>query len=392
MEDAMKRWFNLLLIGLVCLLAAPQIGVAGGGADHQVRQPRPIELGTSGGNVNDRSQQFCCSGTLGALVDKGGTLEILSNNHVLAIINSGTIGDDINQPGNIDVGCQIIPNDVVADLSQFEPISFTSDNTIDAATAEIRSGQVKTDGSILKIGPPSSTPVAASVGMKVKKSGRTTGLTRGIVRGINVTVNVRYPEECGSNQVQEARFVNQFRVRARPCFRFRGRTFGRRFSKGGDSGSLIVEDVDVCPRPVGLLFAGGGCDTIANPISDVLSTFNASIVGCVSAAAEEQPLTEGSEMNEPQIAAAIAVQERHTDALMRLPGVVGTGIGQSEETGQVVIEVYVEQATTELKRAIPQRLEGIPVKTVVTGKITAQYCPESPVSQETVLRGGLQVQ
>lgn len=377
----MKRWVSLAFVGLLFLVAFPQVGRGDRGPDHRARQTRPIQLGTSGGNVNDQTAEFCCSGTLGALVNKGGVLEILSNNHVLAIVNQGSIGDDINQPGLIDTSptCQVIPADIVADLSQFVPISFTANNTMDAATAAIRAGQVDPNGSSLDIGPPSSTPVAASIGMNVKKSGRTTGLTRGTIRAINVTVNVAYPIECGSEEVQVARFVGQFRVRSRPCFSFGGRAFGKNFSRGGDSGSLIVEDVGTCPAPVGLLFAGGGCDTFANPISGVLSAFGgATIVGCGAPAVEEQAPTEGAEVSEPEVAAAIAVQERHTDALMRIPGVVGTGIGRDEETGRVVIEVYLERATHKLKQAIPQALEGIPVKRVVTGKIFALGCPALP--------------
>jgi len=380
----MKRVFSTFVAGLLLLLVVPQVGLGDSGPDHRVRQDRPIQLGTSGGNVNDITARFCCSGTLGALVNKKGVLEILSNNHVLALSNRGAIGDDINQPGLIDTSppCQVIPADIVADLSQFKAISFTTDNTIDAATAQIRSGQVRTDGSILDIGQPSSTPVAASIGMKVKKSGRTTGLTRGKIRAINVTINVGYPTECGSEQFDVARFVNQIRIRG---------PFFRAFSKGGDSGSLVVEDKDNCPGPVGLLFAGGGRDTFANPISDVLSAFGATIVGCAAAAAEEGAPTEGAEVNGAQVAAAIAVQERHTEALMRIPGVVGTGIGQDEETGRVVIEVYLEQATPALRQAIPQDLEGIPVKRVVTGKIFALNCQASSLSRETALAGGFSV-
>jgi len=54
---------------------------------------------------------------------------------------------------------------------------------------------------------------------------------------------------------------------------------GRRFLQGGDSGSLLVEDVSVNPRAVGLLFAGNNQTAIANPIDDVLSYFGLSMVG-----------------------------------------------------------------------------------------------------------------
>src|SRR5687768_13564337 len=74
-----------------------------GGADHKARQERPIKLGVSGGNATDVANGFCCSGTLGALVQKGGSRFILSNTHVFAgdFVNGGNgrtakIGDDIN--------------------------------------------------------------------------------------------------------------------------------------------------------------------------------------------------------------------------------------------------------------------------------------------------------
>src|SRR5262245_13081673 len=75
-------------------------------------------FGTSGGNVRDISTLYCCSGTLGSLVqDNLGAKYILSNNHVLARSDSGVAGDDISQPGLIDNACRV-PT-VVADLSAF---------------------------------------------------------------------------------------------------------------------------------------------------------------------------------------------------------------------------------------------------------------------------------
>ena len=67
---------------------------------HRKRQKRPIKLGISGGNILDSTfffgLQFCCSGTLGALVEKNGTLYVLSNNHVLARVNRGEVGEPIS--------------------------------------------------------------------------------------------------------------------------------------------------------------------------------------------------------------------------------------------------------------------------------------------------------
>jgi hypothetical protein len=56
---------------------------------------------------------------------------------------------------------------------------------------------------------------------------------------------------------------------------------GNGFSAGGDSGSLIVSDglLLADKRPVGLLFAGTGSSTLANPIDLVLDRFNVKIDG-----------------------------------------------------------------------------------------------------------------
>src|SRR5271155_576313 len=93
----------------------------------QTAQTGAIELGTSGGNINASSVSgntiSCCGGTLGSLVVRNGTNYILSNNHVLANSDAGTIGDAILQPGLIDNPapntCKSTGTATVANLSQF---------------------------------------------------------------------------------------------------------------------------------------------------------------------------------------------------------------------------------------------------------------------------------
>ena len=87
-------------------------GGGGGGASHTAKQTPPIQLGCSGGPSLDLANGYCCGGTLGSLVSKGGSQYILSNSHVFAgdVVSGGnnhsaTIGDDIGQPGLIDVNC-----------------------------------------------------------------------------------------------------------------------------------------------------------------------------------------------------------------------------------------------------------------------------------------------
>jgi len=235
------------------------------GADHKARQTRPIQLGVSGGNINDIANGYCCGGTLGALVTNG-TQYILSNSHVFAndiAASAGDpdiaqIGDLIVQPGLIDVSCYQYENDAVATLSTLT--SFFPPTNVDAAVGDVITGTVRTDGSILEIGTISSMTVSASVGQAVKKSGRTTGLTRSSVSGLNATINVGYEDECNGVPFT-VQYTGQILVTNRAS----------KFLNSGDSGSLMVEDVSTNPHAIGLLFAGSSSIAVANPIDDVLN-------------------------------------------------------------------------------------------------------------------------
>lgn len=199
------------------------------------------------------------AGTLGCLVRRGNALYILSNNHVLANINSGEIGDPILQPGPFDGGQ--IPNDVIAQLSEYVPILFDGQaNVVDCALAQASPSLVtplsKCFGSI------SSIPQAAQRFQVVKKCGRSTQLTRGIITDVNATVRVGYGT-AGS-----ALFQDQIIILGIP--------FIAPFSAPGDSGSLVLNEFT--NRPAGLLFAGSFTHTIANKIENALSLLNVSIV------------------------------------------------------------------------------------------------------------------
>lgn len=238
--------------------------------DPKARQTRPISLGVSGGNAWDLANGYCCSGTLGALVAGGNKLYILSNSHVFAgdiePPDVAGIGDPINQPGLIDVGCYDIPDDYVAHLSSLS--SLTGNTNVDCAKAEIINGTVKTDGTILGIGTLSAQTVDAYLNQPVKKAGRTTGVTRSKVNGLNANVEVWYETEC-AGEYFTVEYTGQIFISSK----------GDKFLKGGDSGSLMVEDVSENPRAVGLLYAGGGGVAVANPIDDVLSHLNVQMVG-----------------------------------------------------------------------------------------------------------------
>ncbi|MCA1758034.1 MAG: PKD domain-containing protein, partial [Bacteroidales bacterium] len=219
--------------------------------------PRPVPIGVSTGHTD------ITAGTIGCRVsDTQGNVFALSNNHVYANSNNASIGDNVLQPGPYDGGSD--PGDAIGTLYDYQPISFSEDNEMDAAIALVTTSTVGTSTPSSGYGTPSSTIKTATIGLKVKKYGRTTGYTFGEISELNVTVDVCYESRGPYNCVKLARFVNQVTI-----------TPGT-FSSGGDSGSLIVTD-DGKNDPVGLLFAGSSTHTIANPIGVVLSRFGVTI-------------------------------------------------------------------------------------------------------------------
>ena len=248
-------------------------GGGGGGVSHTAKQTVPISLGTSGGWHYDLANGYCCGGTLGSLIDIGGNLYIMSNYHVFEsdIVSGGngrvaSNGDGIIQPGLIDINCSAANGQDVATLELKHSLPQSN---VDVGVAKVISGMVKTNGDILEIGTLSHNTVAASVNQAVKKSGRTTGLTRSTVSGLNATVSVSYENECAGGTAFTKTFTGQIIIANRRS----------KFLAGGDSGSLMVEDVTTNPRAVGLLFAGSNTTAVANPIGQVLSFLNATMVG-----------------------------------------------------------------------------------------------------------------
>ncbi|MDE2953550.1 MAG: hypothetical protein OXR71_03425 [Gemmatimonadota bacterium] len=195
------------------------------------------------------------AGTLGCLVQDGARRHryILSNNHVLADCNAATLGDPILQPGPSDGGT--ISANTIAKLTDFEALDIHNANFIDAAIAELDDLNSVTPA-IKKIGFPAAATVPASVGLNVHKHGRTTKYTTGVIRAVGVDTYVNF------GAFGRLWFENQIEI---------GPTDpSAPFSKGGDSGSLILTDPG--NNPVGLLFAGDNLEiTLANPIDDVLN-------------------------------------------------------------------------------------------------------------------------
>ncbi len=318
-------------------------------------QTSNTNYGVSGGNVNDATNSFCCSGTLGSLVTAGGTYYILSNNHVLARQDQATAGEDVSQPGLIDNGCR--PSTIVADYAAAVPLG----NNVDCAVATLRAGQMNTNGNIQDIGTISSVPKSPSVGLAVQKSGRTTGHTTGTVGSTNTSVNVQYQIRCGSGQKYTVSYTNQVVINSSS------------FSAGGDSGSLIVTN-NSCHQPVALLFAGSSSDTIGNPIDDVLTKLGAqpglSGISFVGGNCSAQP--GGQEVQLPQQAldAASRILERNRHDLMSKPAVLGVGLGALEDNSAPAVVVYVDK-TSHAKLQLPDQVDNVPVRIIMTDPFIA---------------------
>jgi hypothetical protein len=333
---------------------------------NQVKQTPPVKLGTSGGNVHDASNAFCCSGTLGSLVTKGGVDYILSNNHVLADSDTATVGDAISQPGLVDVGCNASLTQTVANFSQ--AILLGSGN-VDAAIAQIVSGEVDTSGAILEIGNPARTTApddSTALNRGVAKSGRTTGLTCATIASVSTNVKVQYQQGCGKGKKFTILYLNQVLIN------------GSSFSAGGDSGSLIVTSDTV--QPIALLFAGSRTTTIGNRISDVISALGVSFVGPTStspsftcpAAAAIIPTHPGprSIVSPAGFARAMEAKERHADRLMLDDAVLGIGVGvSSENPSEVVVVIYLEEGRAH--SPLPVELNGVRTEVVRTDAFRA---------------------
>jgi hypothetical protein len=348
-------------------------------------QPLPVQLGTSGGNAHDESSSFCCSGTLGALVNRGGSNYVLSANHAIAISGAAKSGDPIIQPGLVDVSCTASKAHTVANFSQ-APALKTSN--VDAAIALVVPGTVDTSGGILGLGAdggsgaPASDTLAPSVGMPVAKSGRSTGLTCSSISSVNTSVKVDYQEGCDTGTKFTATFSNQIVINGAP------------FSSSGDSGSLIVNSQTA--QAVGLLYGGSDTDTVANPIGDVLNALrDAGGVAPVIVGGAQHAIacTSTSQVAAPQVASsktgvgisaesikrALAVKQRHEPTLFKHPAVLGLGIGRSDDDpSQPVVIVFTDKH--QMPPEIPAVIDGVRTKIVPSEHFRAQGWNENAPS------------
>jgi hypothetical protein len=347
--------------------------------------PAPILLGTSGGNAEDQSTAggttYCCSGTIGSLVSRGGKFYLLSNNHILARSDLAVVGEEIIQPGLVGNNCSPIGTITAAALSQYFNLEDDPRPNVDAALAEIVPGAVDALGTIVQLGgtavgdePTDGTPnpgpgVDPAVGQKVVKSGSSTGLTCGTILAVDTTVYVEYQKGCNSGSTYVCDFTGQIEIA----------DVG--FSAQGDSGSLIVTQDTA--DPVGLLFAGSGTDTIANPVAIVRLQLADKDTGeefvfvgdgavgphAVAACDIAMPAPiqafglDGVALSSADRQAAAAARNAHAQELLGQAGVLALGVGPSyDQPGRPAILVFVGRGAP--RGTVPASIDDIPIRVV----------------------------
>lgn len=215
--------------------------------ENQICQDEPIELGTQ---IQPQGANWL--GTAGSPVKwldsaRNPHWGLLSNWHVLAD-GDQRVGRTCHQP--------TAGRGSVATLSKWSGPDPDGESLIDAALADaLVDGRHTIGRQIIGLGDIGPSPLDASVGLGVAKSGRTTGLTRGRCTAVGASVRVGYGDFTAVLSDQDV-FESD----------------SEQFSAAGDSGSLIVEPI--ANRPVSLLFAGGGNLTIGNAIRHVVAAFN----------------------------------------------------------------------------------------------------------------------
>lgn len=217
------------------------------GNPHRACQNEPVHLGTQ---IQPSLANWL--GTAGAPVKWLAPNEkphwgILSNWHVMAA-GHDRLGRPQHQPTT--------SSPPIATLSKAVGPQPNRQNLIDAAVADALMDKLHTiSPKILGIGQPAPTPITATLGLAVVKSGRTTGVTAATCIATGAAVRVQY-------ETFEASFIDQdiYQNTDVP------------FSAPGDSGSLIVDQAN--KRPCSLLFAGSAQITVGNPIRHVVDAFN----------------------------------------------------------------------------------------------------------------------
>lgn len=218
--------------------------------------------------------KFIGAGTLGCIVkDATGQLYGLTNNHVSGNCSYSNKGEKILAPGQIDILVDHIDPFTIghhfksATFIPGVPDNIDTSNNSDAALIKI----INADKVSSYQGSAYDTPnevIELQAGMLVEKVGRSTGHTQGLVVG-----EVLGKFQCGYTVhgvgTLAAWFDNVFAVKSSV----------ENFSEPGDSGSLVVANVNGARKAVGILFAGDQQgNTYILPLNKILENFGVELI------------------------------------------------------------------------------------------------------------------
>jgi len=212
---------------------------------------RPVALGASISRLGG------LPGSIGCIVTKAGAAKsyLLSAAHVLSPDVTARIGDSIVEPATPNAGAAPI-----ATLTDFELLKPDGGkNFMDAAIALLLKKSDVLD-QLPRIGELATPVMPPTLYQSVRKFGAASAHTLGIVTDATAEITIQSPID-GENYL----YSDVFDVTG--C--------GGEFSRGGDSGALIVDAQS--NRPVGIVIGGRRDHTFAAPIQRILDRFQATI-------------------------------------------------------------------------------------------------------------------
>ncbi len=131
--------------------------------------------------------------------------------------------------------------------------------------------------------------------------------------------------------------------------------------------------------------------SVTSAVAGLRSSLRAGLFAAVGAAllawGSVAPAAAQNAGDPPGLDRAIAVQEFHTDRLLEIDGVVGTGVGVNAR-GQAAVVIMTEDLRV---TGLAQSLDGVPVVVRVTGKFHAINKPDADGNHDHGGGGGEEV-
>jgi len=107
----------------------------------------------------------------------------------------------------------------------------------------------------------------------------------------------------------------------------------------------------------------------ALPFAFLIAAALACVLGCTGHPPKEETAVTQDSSSSERSAPLAEVLQRHTRALLREPGIVGTAEGRRGD--RPVFLILVERKTDALARKLPREIEGYPVEVRGVGDVKA---------------------